>query len=60
MDEVDGPEEHSGGAEEGHRAVKAQQADALHVVLAGLAQAHVVVELSTHCVEMVVGSIRFR
>lgn len=43
-DRVDGPEQDGGRGDERGRAVKAQHRDALHVVLAGLAQTHVVVE----------------
>lgn len=41
---MDGAEEDSVGADEWGRAVKLEDGDALHVVLAGLAQADVVVE----------------
>lgn len=43
-DGVDGPEEDRGRGQEGGGAIEAQHRHALHVVLAGLAQAHVVVE----------------
>lgn len=41
---MDGPEQDGGRGDERGRAVEAQHRDALHVVLAGLAQTHVVVE----------------
>jgi len=43
-DGVDGPKEGGGGGDEGGRAVELEDGDALHVVLAGLPQADVVIE----------------